>query len=378
MIRHLLFAWIDWDPPREAFTIPYFQHPIVWYGICFAFGFFLAYCCLYYLFTTLVQEQTVLHLNDVRHWNLLIKKLQEGQKTKNHPLSVILSRFSPSLAMRIKMTTLSESVESGLKENMLRELNFILKDPSGSFSRKTLEKMFPQTLFPAAHTSRLLLDSLSWYIVIGTILGARLGHAIFYDWEYYLTHPFSIFRIWEGGLASHGGAIGILIALGFFYSCRIKKNLPEVSFLSFLDIFVIPVPLAGAFIRIGNFINQEIVGTPSSLPWAVLFGHPLEGGERIPRHPVQLYEALAYVGIFIAALCIWRFYRKSLNPGFLSGFVIALIFIFRFFLEFFKASQESLFSDGFLEAGQYLSLPFILLGLFLLFISIKKSKSNVF
>ena len=137
------------------------------------------------------------------------------------------------------------------------------------------------------------LDSLFMFMFIGTIVGARLGHCLFYDPAFYLSHPIEIFKIWKGGLASHGGAIGILLSL-YFYT-RKQGNL---SYLWLLDRLAIPTALGGTFIRIGNFMNSEIVGIPTNGWWAVVF----ERVDMIPRHAVQLYEATAYGIVFIVLL----------------------------------------------------------------------------
>src|SRR5262249_26035814 len=142
-----------------------------------------------------------------------------------------------------------------------------------------------------------LTDRLSVLIAAGVVVGARLGHVFFYDWPYYKTHPKSILKIWEGGLASHGGAIGALIGLVIFILMS-KKQAQKLTFLAVLDALAVPTPLAGGLIRIGNFMNQEITGIPTSMPWAVTFRHPVDGLPGVPVHPVQLYEALFYFLVF--------------------------------------------------------------------------------
>ena len=142
------------------------------------------------------------------------------------------------------------------------------------------------------------LETLLTVMMAGTIAGARIGHCLLYDPVYYLTNPLKILMIWEGGLASHGGAIGILLAL-FLYS----RKRPEQPYLWILDRIVIAVALAGLFIRVGNFFNSEILGIPTDLPWAIVFDRI----DSVPRHPAQLYEAIAYGSIFVG---LYRLYGK--------------------------------------------------------------------
>jgi len=224
--------------------------------------------------------------------------------------------------------------------------------------------------------SRELVDRLTWYVVVGTIIGARLGHVIFYDLERYLRDPLSILNTREGGLASHGGAIGILLALYLFQRFALKK-FPSISFIKLLDMIVIPAALAGCFIRIGNFFNQEIVGIPSKMPWAIIFGHPAEGGPIVARHPAQLYEACAYLIIFICLYSLWFFKGERLKAGLTSGLFFFSLFTSRFLIEFWKAPQTSLFDQTYLQMGQLLSIPFIILGLALIGYSLWEAKPAV-
>src|SRR5262249_26519739 len=126
-----------------------------------------------------------------------------------------------------------------------------------------------------------LSDRMLWFIVGGMIIGARLGHVFFYEWPYYQQHPEDIIKVWHGGLASHGGAIGVVLGL-YLYQRGIRHKYPTLSLLSILDLICIPTALVGCFIRIGNFINQEILGTPSDLPWAIQFGNPYDGSSMVP------------------------------------------------------------------------------------------------
>lgn len=214
--------------------------------------------------------------------------------------------------------------------------------------------------------ARSLTDKLCWFSVFGTILGARLGHILFYDIQHYIENPLNILKTWEGGLASHGGVIGILIALWFYYLYVLKKELPDWSFLRLLDQYSVAVPLAAFFIRLGNFFNQEIIGTPTQLPWGVYFGHPYEGYPWISYHPTQMYEGVAYLITFAALMYFWTQRRKSLNDGYITGMFFILVFGSRFILEFLKAPQGGVSAEAYLQMGQILSLPCIILGLVLI------------
>ncbi len=209
-----------------------------------------------------------------------------------------------------------------------------------------------------------LLDQLATYMVIATIIGARLGHVLFYEPEYYFSHPLEILMIWKGGLASHGAAIGILVALWLFSH---KNHKP---YFWILDRIVIVVALAGFFIRTGNLMNSEIIGKPTTLPWAFIF----TSVDQVPRHPSQLYEGLSYLAIF--GLLYWLYWKNDgkPRPGFLFGLFLALLFTVRFLVEFVKEPQVSFESHMALNMGQILSIPFIILGLVIIFFKPQKKK----
>lgn len=210
------------------------------------------------------------------------------------------------------------------------------------------------------------VDDLLWYLAIGIILGARLGHCLFYAPQYYFTHPLKIFAIWEGGLASHGGIIGILLALYFF-----QRRRPE-SYPWFLDRVAVACALGGVFIRLGNFFNSEIVGIPSSVPWAVIFKRI----DFLPRHPVQLYESVSYLLIFLLLLTIYKKWYDKIAPGVIFSASLVVIFSTRFFLEFVKTKQVAYASNFWMTTGQMLSIPFFLVGfLYIIFSLLKKTDS---
>lgn len=215
-------------------------------------------------------------------------------------------------------------------------------------------------MFLAEKAPEEWLDKCFMYMVVGTIIGARLGHVFFYDWGYYSQHLNEIPQIWRGGLASHGGTIGILLALWIF-SRRISKK----PILWILDKVAVPTALAGMFIRLGNLMNSEILGKPSSGDFAFVFKHV----DDVPRHPAQLYEAFAYFLSFILLYYIYWYTDRKQKPGFILGLFFVLIFGSRIIVEFFKESQggiESAFGNA-LNTGQLLSIPFVLVGAYLMF-----------
>ena len=221
------------------------------------------------------------------------------------------------------------------------------------------------------------LDRLTWYMVFGTLIGARLGHCLFYDWAYFRNHILEIFipftqtaNGWEltgfAGLASHGAALGILAAL-FIFS-RIEHR----PYLWILDRIVIVVALSGFFIRMGNLMNSEIFGHPTGLPWGFEFVRSSEWRlppvSARPCHPTQIYEALAYLGIFV---WLYRMYfsKTGKNPypaGVLFGTFLVSLFTVRFLIEFLKENQVDFEKGMSLNMGQLLSIPFILFGIYLL------------
>lgn len=212
------------------------------------------------------------------------------------------------------------------------------------------------------------LESAFIWIVLGTFIGARVGHCLFYEPEVYLAEPWRIVTdIRNGGMASHGATIGILLGIWIF----VKRN--HLPFIWGLDRIAIVAPLSGAIIRLGNLFNSEIVGYPTDLPWGFQFprcieDRYLESLADVPaRHPAQLYEALCYLLTF--ALIMWLYYRKDLGrrrPGFLFGVAMIGIFLTRFFIEFLKERQVEFEESMALDMGQLLSIPFILLGIYMI------------
>lgn len=282
-----LLGWLYWNPPREAFTVPIIDRPIMWYGIFFVTGLIMGY----YLVIPIIKQKL-----DQNHY-------------------------------------------PNTKEN-----------------------------------SVYIADRIIWYTIIGMLIGARLGEVFFYDWPYYRNHPMDIIKVWDGGLASHGGTLGVLIAFYFLHR-MIRTKFPNISFISLIDMISIPTGLVCFFIRIGNFFNQEILGNETTVPWAIIFGHPIDGSIPAPRHPAQLYEGLTYLAIFIGLYTLWRLKGLNLKDGIYSGLLFIGIFGSRFIIEFWKTPLSNVIDESTLHMGQYLSIPFIILGFMLLFSPLKSIKN---
>ncbi|GAA5031840.1 prolipoprotein diacylglyceryl transferase [Marivirga lumbricoides] len=229
---------------------------------------------------------------------------------------------------------------------------------------------FVKWRFKRAEIDTKLLDNLAVYLVVATIIGARLVHCLFYDWDYFSNHLLEIFLpfrfsphfefIGFQGLASHGGGLGVIIALIIFAR---KYNLKK---LWLIDTIALVTPLAGACIRLGNLMNSEILGNPTDVSWAFIF----EQVDLQPRHPAQLYEAICYLILFVILFIIDR--SQKVKEGFIFGLMLVGIFIARFLIEFVKADQSDFEADMVLNMGQWLSIPFILVGIIFIILSMKK------
>jgi len=266
---------IVWDVDPEAFTIPFIDWPVRWYGLLFVFGLIVSQYTMFYIFE------------------------KEGKTKKN-------------------------------------------------------------------------VEDLTVYVVLGTIIGARLGHVLFYDLADYLKNPIEIFMVWKGGLASHGGAIGILTAI-YLYGKKYKFD-----FLWLMDRLVIVVCFTGACIRIGNLMNSEIIGIVTDVPWAFQFvqTYPREYALD-PRHPAQLYEAIYCLIIMAIIFPIWKKHKAGLRQGFLFGLFMVLLFTLRFLDEFLKVEQEDFERDMLFNMGQLLSIPFIIAGVYLIWRSTQLPKHKI-
>lgn len=242
-------------------------------------------------------------------------------------------------------------------------------------------------MFKAEQIEDKILDTLVTYMVFSTIVGARLGHVLFYGpyWDKmingqivergYFSHPGDIIKIWEGGLASHGAAIAILIALLIF-----TKKVSQRPFLWILDRISAPIAIAATFIRLGNLVNHEMVGYASDVPWAFEFQYfyneAIGNYDPTPRHPAQLYEAICYFISFWLLLYLYWKLKKWQQPGFIFGSFLILIFGARIICEFFKLAQTARDYTLLLNTGQILSIPLVLVGVYLILKASKKPVPN--
>lgn len=228
-------------------------------------------------------------------------------------------------------------------------------------------KMFKHEGAPERWMGLLLI-----WVGVGTVVGARLGHVFFYAWDYYSEHPWKILATWEGGLASHGGAIGVIIAV-IMFSIFTTKRSPLWTF----DRLVPAIALVGAMIRFGNLMNSEIYGHATTLPWGFMFVRSAEWHqmyEGVACHPTQIYESLCYLALF--GLLMWMYWKKNAEqrPGLIFGTFLVGIFTPRFFIEFIKNNQEAFEETMTLNMGQLLSIPFVLLGIGLIIYAMSRPK----
>lgn len=201
------------------------------------------------------------------------------------------------------------------------------------------------------------MDRLLMVVLISTVIGARLGHVIFYDLDYFLANPHLIPQIWTGGLASHGAAIAIPLAVWFY-----ARSLKKITFLQIADRLVVGVSIAGMFIRTGNFFNSEILGQPTDLPWAIVFAQR----DLLPRHPTMLYEALWCLVVLALLYIILHRYAKHPPKGLMLGTFLSVLFTGRFLLEFTKVPQAAFAAEWSLNMGQWLSIPAVVIGIWLI------------
>ncbi|MBT4790654.1 MAG: prolipoprotein diacylglyceryl transferase [Halobacteriovoraceae bacterium] len=207
------------------------------------------------------------------------------------------------------------------------------------------------------------VSSLFTHMLLGCIIGARLGHCLFYEPAYYLSNPILILKVWQGGLASHGGFLGVMIGMLLFN----RKNTKKIDYVWLLDVVAAPSLITGAYIRLGNLMNSEILGTPSDLPWAFVFKRV----DNIPRHPTQLYEAFGFIVISLVVYYLYNRFHEVWPKGRFIGLILIAGMSWRFFVEFFKENQVAFEQGMMLNMGQVLSFLMVFLGLYWVF---KKAK----
>lgn len=347
----MFFAYFTWNPLRELFRIPYLGLPIFWYSLLFAAGFFLGYLVFLRILKKFFLTFPGFSFSEIKDWPRLLRLLQTPA-SKEQKKYALKKTFCPK-----------QKPDLNDEAAVLEHLNGYLKEQNKE--RQRLEKAFGGCFYTLSEKASFVADKVAFYMILATIIGARLGHILFYDRAlFYFRHPLEIFKIWQGGLASHGAAGAILIAL-LLLSFKLKNFKPRMGFIQLLDLVAAPTALAAVFIRLGNFFNQEILGTITEKPWGVLFLNPFDGSAPAVRHPVQIYEALFYLLVFLFLIYLALHCSRYVfaKPGRLIGLLLVLVFSFRFWIEFFKVNESVFTNGGGLLMGQYLSLPFILLGL---------------
>ncbi|MDE3046376.1 MAG: prolipoprotein diacylglyceryl transferase [Verrucomicrobiota bacterium] len=343
-----------WDPKPEMFVLPVLQWPILWYGVLFACGFALGFPIFIGALTRFFLQRPDIEEREI------IGPIQDPR------IASIAEKGKENIAKALNEWLVSNEP---MDETLPKKESFYAScslHAQAALRRLKLEHRFPDGLLSLKRQAIFLTDRIVVYMVVATVVGARLGHFFFYESPgNYLTRPWVIFQFPFNGLASHGAAIAIVIAL-YLFAWRYRSQARGLTGLRLLDFVSIPAALAGAFIRVGNFFNQEILGKMTDVPWAVTFGHPADHSPPFPRHPVQLYETLAYALVFFL---LWKLsFRPKylLEKGKLLGLFLILVFGARFLIEFWKVEQSHILSSA-LTMGQFLSIPAVLIGAILFF-----------
>lgn len=351
-------AWIFWDPSRVLVTL--FGFTIYWYGACWAVGFSIAlllsfqvmqrFFCYYPTFT----DEDVLDRDSVRVY--LQKKHGLVGENVTALLNGLLLTKEKKAPREITSSRLLRFARKRLAKDQMQMLE----------NRLYLEKKLRTCVRPLFIRARELAETGWAFVLVGTLIGARLGHLFFYrSLESLLADPLIFFNFREGGMASHGATVGIVLSLAGYTFWK-SRTYPMLSLLRILDIGTIPVLFGCAMIRIGNFFNQELLGVQTSMPWGVLFGSPEDGGLPIPRHPVQLYEASVYLLLMVVLYRVFYLQRKLLSEGVATGILFVVVFGFRFLVEFLKEQQGVYDPHLPLHMGQFLSVPFVVAGIYLI------------
>lgn len=378
-----MLGYIYWDPSRYMFdfSLPLLDRPILWYGFLFAAGFFVGYFILRYLLATYLLTRPHFAKEDILLPSMIPQILKQKKeavfiKDKSIGNEDVKKRKKDSLqvywcehfnkVLESPKTPGEDLLKLKCIKNFVPRLSVHTRELLAR--RLYLQKLLYPALCSIRQKAKIISEKISFACILGAVIGARLGDVLFYQsYDKLLHDPFLVFKVWEGGLASHGGAIGVLMAL-WILSRKKEYKAIKLTFLKMLDLIVIPTALVGAFIRVGNFINQEILGRQARVPWAVVFGHPADGSAPAPRHPVQLYESICYLLLFVLLSLSWKKWFELKKPGKLFGLFLTILFSTRFILEFWKTEQSEYLRDhSFLTMGQYLSLPFIFLGVVLFF-----------
>lgn len=355
-----MIAWLYWDPDRVMFYIPYLNYPIMWYGFFFALGVISGYVLLRGLLKVFFAKEPFFVMTEVQSWERFLMTLKNK---KEHPfIHNFLQTLPNPLRDKIVSWNLNKGIDESFQKSLLFGMNHFIETARGYPNKLSVRLLFDEifscSLLPLKNKTTLLAEQLLVYTTVGGVIGARLGHLIFYEnFTEYLLHPLNIFKVWEGGLASHGGVAGIIIAF-FIFRFKHLKSYPEISIMRLIDFTILPAALSGSIIRIGNFFNQEILGKATTVPWAVIFAHPMDGSIAVARHPAQLYEAIFYFVLAVALIGLSCHKRWLSQAGKLGGFTLFCMFTFRFAIEFLK-EEQSYYHLGFLNVAQLLTLPVV-------------------
>ena len=396
-----MFAALYWNPNKVVFQIPFLDRPVVWYGVFFATGFLVGYYIALHLFKRYLLSRPFFTKSDIISYPRFLMTLRNKQ---NHPF---LRGFLASLPVKFKekiqtwnlgvqvdskfeaaiikhlnafISSAPENVQAKLQHASLPFLNARLKASSNLLKRQIsvrlmFENLFSDSIDDLNTRAKSLSEKLTIYTIIGTIIGARLGHIIFYEeLLYFIQKPVEILKTWEGGLASHGGVIGIAIAY-YIFTKKYAKRWQGITVLRLVDILAIPACFAAVMIRFGNFVNQEILGKPTAFFLGVFFANPMDGSLACVRHPAQLYEAASYLFSLFFLLFLVKKQNALAIKGKLTGYLFLLIFGFRFLIEYVKEDQ-SVYIFNSLNMGQLLSIPVFLIGGIILFLVRSKERSR--
>lgn len=385
-----MFGFIYWDPNPTVFNfaLPLINRPLMWYGILFALGFVVGYLIFRYCWLRYLLFSPRFYKRDIRCWAVFLQK-----KHRSCYLQALFKTFPQQVQRFCQEQPYKEVVSEEIKDKVIHCVNYAVDHPINfpkppkielpllHFAKRymsvfQIEKLrsfleidvyLQPWILSFKKRNSIVIERLTTYLIIGMLIGAKLGDFVFYQgWRGSLQNLLGVFAFWEAGLASHGAALGILAALWLF--CH-RYHLIT---LHVLDVVAIPIPLVGAFIRLGNFINQEILGIPTDVPWGVIFLHPVGSNTIVPRHPVQLYEACSYAALTAFLFFLWRKEPSLSHRGRITGWFFISVFSTRFLLEFFKEEQSTYLLYSQLKMGQVLSIPFIVFGAWLLYYSRKK------
>lgn len=384
-----MFGLIYWDPNPTVFNfaLPLINRPLMWYGVLFALGFVIGYCIFRYCWLRYLLFLPRFYKGDICCWPAFLQK-----KHSSCYLHALFKTF-PQQIQRLCQEPNKGVVSEEIKDKVIHLVNHAVDHPINfpkppkielsllRFAKRymnifQIEKLrsflemdvyLQPWIVSFRKRNSVVIERLATYLIIGMLIGAKLGDFIFYqEWNGSLQNLLGIFAFWEAGLASHGAALGILASLWLF--CH-RYHLIA---LHVLDLVAIPIPLVGAFIRLGNFINQEILGIPTDVPWGVVFLHPVGSNAIVSRHPVQLYEACSYAALTAFLFFLWKKEPFLTRKGRITGCFFISVFSTRFLLEFFKEEQSAYFLYSQLKMGQILSIPFIVFGAWLLYYSRRK------